>query len=241
VNVFFAIIFGMAFGSFATMAQYRLPRNKPWSSISVMKGEKIHCPNCQHVLKFRDWCPVVGFIKNKGKCKFCSTPISRYYLFTEFGITFFSVLNVLLYGFEQQYAPMTLFASAAVVMVVTELKYHSIPEKLTVGMLFAALMHRMLLTQDINMILISSVAGVMVAMALAKLYQKLIKSPLALEYSKLLALAGVALPLSLLPIFMALVILLGGMAFLFWKNEERVPYAIPILIAELLLMYYPPL
>ncbi len=226
----------MAFGSFATMAQYRLPRNKPWSSIPLMKGEKIHCPSCTHVLQFRDWCPVVGFIKNKGKCKFCAAPISPYYLFTEFGVTFFSVLNVLLYGFEQHYTPMTLFGSAAVVMVVTELKYQSIPEKLIVGMLFAALMHRMLLTQDINAILVSAVAGVMMTMLLAKLYQRIFHTPLPLEYCKLLALSGVALPLVQLPVFMVLVCGLAVVTLLI-TSTERVPYAIPIVLAELVLMY----
>lgn len=238
VNLFFATLFGLAFGSFATMAQYRLPRNKPWSAVPMMKGEKIHCPSCKHILKFQDWCPVIGFIKNRGKCKFCATPISRYYLFTEFGITFLSILNVLLYGFEQHYTPMMLFGAASVVMVVTELEYQKIPEKLIGFMLFAALMQRMLITQDVNTILISAVLGAIAAMILASLYYKLVGEKLALEYSLLLTLAGVALPLSLLPVFIVMVVVLSPIPFLVFKGKGRIPCALPIMFSLLTLMYF---
>lgn len=238
VNVFFAILFGMAFGSFATMAQYRLPRNKPWSSVPLMKGERIHCPHCKHVLEFKDWCPVVGYVKNRGKCKFCSAKISPYYLFTEFGCTLVSVANVLLYGFEQQYVPMTLFGCGVVVMIVTALEYKKVPERIIVWLLFAAMMHKMLITQDMQAILITAIVGVMAVMGLDKLHRKHTGEPYPLEHNQLLALAGVALPLMLLPVFFGVLAVLMHITTRI-TSEKNTPYAVPILLSLFLVMYIP--
>lgn len=71
--IFFSSLFGLCFGSFITMASYRIP-----------KGEEIvrkasHCPNCNHKLGFLDLFPVFSWIYNSGQCKYCKIKISFRY------------------------------------------------------------------------------------------------------------------------------------------------------------------
>ena len=73
------VILGMGWGSFATMAVYRLPRNIAWI------GAKPYCPSCHHELQFLDYISIISFFKQKGICRYCQSPIgySTIYLATE--------------------------------------------------------------------------------------------------------------------------------------------------------------
>lgn len=77
-------IIGIYFGSFFTLATYRIP-----------KGEDIthkhsYCPNCNHKLGMLDLVPIFSYIFLGGKCRYCKKPIKmRYLLFELFtGIVF---------------------------------------------------------------------------------------------------------------------------------------------------------
>lgn len=73
INIF---IIGTLFGSFFTLATYRIPRKQD----IVFKTS--YCPNCKHELKFWDLIPVLSYIFIGGKCRYCSEKISvRYPLF----------------------------------------------------------------------------------------------------------------------------------------------------------------
>lgn len=80
MNIFFYIIIfaiGITFGSFYTLAVYRIP-----------KGEDIththsYCPNCKHKLNFIDLIPVFSYIFLGGKCRYCKQKIRPRYLILE--------------------------------------------------------------------------------------------------------------------------------------------------------------
>ena len=62
-------ILGIYFGSFFTLATYRLP-----------KGEDIththsYCPNCNHKLGILDLIPVFSYLFLRGKCRYCKNKI----------------------------------------------------------------------------------------------------------------------------------------------------------------------
>ena len=87
MNIFlYAIIFiiGTLFGSFYTLAVYRIPRN-----IDIIKKHS-YCPNCNHKLGFFELIPVLSYIFLGGKCKNCKQKIRIRYLVLELlgGITF---------------------------------------------------------------------------------------------------------------------------------------------------------
>lgn len=76
---FYVIIFimGITFGSFYTLAVYRIP-----------KGEDIththsYCPNCNHKLNIIDLIPVFSYIFLGGKCRYCKNKIRPRYLILE--------------------------------------------------------------------------------------------------------------------------------------------------------------
>ena len=77
--LFYAIIFaiGITFGSFYTLAVYRIP-----------KGEDIihthsYCPKCNHKLNLFDLIPIFSYIFLGGKCRYCKCKIRPRYLILE--------------------------------------------------------------------------------------------------------------------------------------------------------------
>ena len=84
--LFIIIIFfmGTVFGSFFTLAVYRIPLGKN------ITHERSFCPNCEHRLEFKDLIPVFSYIFLKGKCRYCGQKVRSRYLILEIlsGIVF---------------------------------------------------------------------------------------------------------------------------------------------------------
>lgn len=93
VNLVYMICFfviGTLFGSFFTLATYRIPRKQ---DIMVKRS---YCPNCEHELGFFDLFPVLSYVFLGGKCRYCKEKISiRYPLFEIFNGIFFLVTYLL--------------------------------------------------------------------------------------------------------------------------------------------------
>lgn len=87
MNTFlYAIIFiiGTFFGSFFTLAVYRIPKKE---DILIKHS---YCPNCDHKLGFFDLFPVLSYVFLGGKCRYCGNKIRPRYLILELlsGFTF---------------------------------------------------------------------------------------------------------------------------------------------------------
>jgi len=84
--LFYLLIFclGVTFGSFFTLAVYRIPLKQD------ITHERSYCPKCKHKLAFKDLIPVISYILLGGKCRYCKEKIrSRYVLLEIFsGIVF---------------------------------------------------------------------------------------------------------------------------------------------------------
>lgn len=100
--IIYSLIFimGLLFGSFFSLATYRLPLGKN------ITHERSFCPKCDHKLGFLDMIPLFSYIFLKGKCRYCKEKISiRYFLLELFsGIIFllFSLsLNLNFFVFDQ--------------------------------------------------------------------------------------------------------------------------------------------
>ena len=78
-TIFYLLIFiiGTLFGSFSTLAVYRLPLHKD------ITHERSFCPNCEHKLSFLDMIPVLSYIFLRGKCRYCGKKIRIRYLLLE--------------------------------------------------------------------------------------------------------------------------------------------------------------
>lgn len=75
-KIIILFIMGIYFGSFFTLATYRLPKKE---NITYKHS---YCPNCKHKLGILDLIPVFSYIFLGGKCRYCKHEIgSRYFLF----------------------------------------------------------------------------------------------------------------------------------------------------------------
>ena len=77
-------IIGCFFGSFFTLAVYRIPKKE---DILIKHS---YCPNCNHKLGFLDLFPIFSYLFLRGKCRYCKNKIRARYFILELlsGITF---------------------------------------------------------------------------------------------------------------------------------------------------------
>ena len=84
MEILFIIMFffiGTVFGSFFTLAVYRIPLKKN------ITYERSFCPNCEHRLEFKDLIPVFSYIFLKGKCRYCGQKVRPRYLILEIDLS----------------------------------------------------------------------------------------------------------------------------------------------------------
>ena len=90
----FIFLLGIIIGSFLNVCIYRIPREK-----SIVYPDS-HCPNCSTPLRWYDLIPILSYILQRGKCRYCREPISLQYpviecsngiiyliLYNKFGLT----------------------------------------------------------------------------------------------------------------------------------------------------------
>ena len=73
VRVVVAAPFGLLFGSFLTVAVYRLPRGES------LVAPRSRCPSCGRQLRAIDNVPLVSWLFLRGRCHFCRARISAIY------------------------------------------------------------------------------------------------------------------------------------------------------------------
>lgn len=80
----YIFIIGITFGSFFTLAVYRIPRRED------ITHTRSYCPNCNHKLSFWDMIPLFSYIFLGGKCRYCKKKIRPRYFILELcsGIVF---------------------------------------------------------------------------------------------------------------------------------------------------------
>lgn len=78
-TIFYLLIFiiGSLFGSFFTLAVYRIPLHQD------ITHKRSYCPNCNHKLSFFDMIPILSYICLGGKCRYCKQKIRIRYLLLE--------------------------------------------------------------------------------------------------------------------------------------------------------------
>jgi leader peptidase (prepilin peptidase)/N-methyltransferase len=93
VYIAFVFALGACVGSFLNVVVWRLPQVEEQEGDTLLKGfyrsyralsyPPSHCPNCDKPLLWYDNVPVIGWIKLRGRCRFCKEPISPRYPIVE--------------------------------------------------------------------------------------------------------------------------------------------------------------
>ncbi len=92
----FMFIIGTLFGSFFTLAIYRIPRKQ-----DIVKSRS-YCPTCKHRLGFFDCFPILSYISTIGRCRYCKKPISIRYPLIEFASGMVFLIIYLFFGLSWQ-------------------------------------------------------------------------------------------------------------------------------------------
>ena len=115
-------------GSFSSVLIYRL------GEIETKKNEEInlffprsHCPHCKEQILLTNLIPLIGFIRQLGKCKNCREPISLMYPFTELLHLVMGIL--IIYFFEISLLSITIYAIFFVlyILFILDLKFFYLP------------------------------------------------------------------------------------------------------------------
>lgn len=135
VYYIFVAILGLIIGSFLNVCIYRIPVNK--SIISPPSS----CGSCQKRLVAIDLIPVLSYIMQKGKCRYCGAKFSARYAIVEiltsiiFTVLFYKYhSNILIYSFY------VYFMAVLIVVFFIDLDHKIIPYRLVIAGLVGGIM-----------------------------------------------------------------------------------------------------
>jgi len=132
---FFIFLLGLSVGSFLNVVICRLESKEP-----IIFGRS-HCPHCGAVLKWFDLIPLVSFILQKSKCRYCRQKISYQYPLVELvtGLLFLIIFNQFpisslaittnVYQILDNFFYLIII-SFLIVIFVYDLKHYLIPDKI---------------------------------------------------------------------------------------------------------------
>ena len=128
---FYIIIFmiGITFGSFYTLAVYRIPKGQD------ITHTHSYCPNCNHKLNIFDLIPIFSYIFLGGKCRYCKQKIRPIYLILEalsglFFVVVAYLMGLSVYEFDKikiiEYVFFVLYFTFIVLMAGIDKEYRTI-------------------------------------------------------------------------------------------------------------------
>src|SRR6056297_187760 len=122
--IIFIFILGLIGGSFLNVVIYRLPLKK-----SIIFPSS-HCPYCETKLKYYDLIPVLSYIINKGKCRYCGEKISFQYPIVELLTGLLFLLTFLNYDLTSEFIIFIFLISVLIVVSFIDIKYQIIPNEI---------------------------------------------------------------------------------------------------------------
>ncbi|MCP6726994.1 MAG: prepilin peptidase [Patescibacteria group bacterium] len=126
-------ILGLIIGSFMNAVIWRMG-----TGLSVLKGRSV-CPHCKHTLRLTDLIPVVSIVLLRGKCRYCSKPISIQYPVVEVATGFIFAFLLWFIGLNiLELLVLWILASLLIVIFVYDLKHFIIPDTMVFGSIFLA-------------------------------------------------------------------------------------------------------
>lgn len=125
--ILLAFLFGLLVGSFLNVCIHRWPRDE-----SVV-SPRSRCPHCQRQIGAFDNVPLLSYFLLRGKCRYCSQPISWRYPLVE-------ALNALLYaglvfrfGVDAFTVKAAFFGSMMIILIFTDMEHYILPDEITLG------------------------------------------------------------------------------------------------------------
>jgi len=130
----YIFIIGTLIGSFLNVCIYRLPEGK-----SVVSPPSA-CSSCGHRLGFLDLVPILSYVFNRGRCRYCGAKYSIQYPLIELlnGILYLFVFYK--YGFTWISVMHSITVSVLIVVFLIDLRYKIIPDSIIIfGLLYTTI------------------------------------------------------------------------------------------------------
>jgi leader peptidase (prepilin peptidase) / N-methyltransferase len=136
LEIVFATLIGLAFGSFLNVCISRLPRHE-----SVVQPPS-HCPHCKAPIAVRDNIPLISFFLLRGRCRHCNERIAWRYPFVEAGVAALTVGNLLYTGLAFDTVVFIIFDSLLLALAVCDAETMRLPDALTLPLLGLGILWR---------------------------------------------------------------------------------------------------
>ncbi len=240
MNTLYLIIFfilGTLMGSFYTVVGLRLPKKENFIN------SRSHCDYCNHKLKLFDMIPLISYIFQKGKCRYCGKKIDALSTYIEFftGVLF----AVAFYSFNFSYELLIALGivSLLMIIVVSDITYLIIPDE--VLMFFSSYF---IIIQILNLGWQGAIGKILTGLFLFTVMyiimiigDKLLKKEsLGGGDIKMMFVFGLVLDpfLGILSLFIGSIIALPISVLLLYKQHEKVIPFGPFLLVSLTLIYF---
>lgn len=172
--------FGLIFGSFIDALTWRIHeqvqlqkknKKKVPRELTMLHGRSM-CPNCRHTLGPLDLIPVFSWVLLRGKCRYCSKPISWQVPMIELLTGFLFVISyvcwpVSLHGFGLvQFCFWLVFLVGFVALMVYDLRWYILPDRIVYPLIGLAVIEAIISVAFFHsgwLSLLGSVWGVLIA------------------------------------------------------------------------------
>ena len=228
------IILGAIIGSFINMVSYRLPLKDH----SVFTKKRSFCPKCKHILELKSLIPILSYLFQEGKCRYCKSKIPTRYILIELTTILIFTIIYLICGFHFNCAILLVLSILLLIIIVTDLEHYIIPDSIQILLLINALTY--VIYNDFNLLhsLLSGILYSSIGIALYYSFLK-IKHKEALGFGdiKFMGIAGIFLGYNEIGTYLLLSGLIGTTFGLIWiklTKSKTFPFGPALAIALLL-------
>lgn len=225
---------GITLGSFYNVVGLRVPANQ-----SIITPPS-HCPSCGRRLTILDLVPVFSYIFLGGKCRTCHSKISPIYPIIEAATGFLFLFSFLRATSIEEMLCGWLLVSLLMIVLVSDLEYMLIPDKILMFFLPLFAAFRIIYTMDPWW---DALAGMGAGFALLALIALISHGGMGGGDVKLFAVMGLLVGMKLvilgffLSTFFGALIGIGGMLLGFIKRRQPVPF-VPFIVLGMLTSFF---
>jgi len=218
------VMIGLCVGSFLNVCAYRLPLDE-----SIV-SPRSRCTSCGRTLTWFDNLPVLSWVALRGRCRTCKQPVSWMYPAVEIVTALIFVIIYLTYGPTLLSLARAVFASALIVLFVTDLQHKILPNVITLPGIVVGFVCSLFLPPGWVSSLIGLVVGGGFLLAIAEAYYRVRgQEGLGMGDVKLLAMIGAFLGWKLVLLTLVFASFTGSLAggVLIASGRGNMKYALP--------------
>ena len=132
IHMYAAIVgvFFLCLGSFASMLIHRLHFDEP-----LLKQERSFCPKCKHDLCWKDLIPVLSWVIQGGKCRYCKEPISVVYPIMEISFAALGALFTCAFYGQAQLAPMLIILFGSLCLFWYDARFMEVDRRISIPLI----------------------------------------------------------------------------------------------------------